>query len=69
MANSPYRDEQATFRVVAMNGIDRYGKSELFIFATNMDMNPREIRKAFRKSGNLIQDDKHVSTQDYIIFN
>ncbi len=47
--NSPYRDEQATFRVVTINGKDRYGHNELFIFATNTDMSPRKIRKIFRK--------------------
>ncbi len=43
------KDEQATFRVVAVNGVDRYGHSELFIFATNTDIKPNEIRKMFRK--------------------
>ncbi len=47
-ANS-HKLEQATFRVVAMNGRDRLGRTELFIFATNTDMNPRAIRKTFRK--------------------
>ncbi len=47
--SSHNRDEQATFRVVAINGVDRYGHSELFIFATNTDMKPNEIRKMFRK--------------------
>ncbi len=44
-----HRNKQATFRVVAFNGKDRYGHSELFIFATNTDMSPGKIRKVFRK--------------------
>ncbi len=47
-ANS-HKLEQATFRVVAMNGRDRLGRTELFIFATNTNMKPKEIRKVFRK--------------------
>ncbi len=67
--NSPHRDEQATLRVVAMNGIDRFGHNGLFIFATNTDIKPEEIRNVSGKDGDFIQDDKHVPTQDYIIFN
>lgn len=44
-----HKDKQATFRVVAFNGKDKYGHNELFIFATNTDISPRKIRKIFRK--------------------
>ena len=48
-----HKDKQATFRVVAFNGKDKYGHKELFIFATNTDISPRKIRKAFRKRWRL----------------
>ena len=41
--------DQATFRVVAFNGRDKFGHSELFIFATNTDLKPKMMRKMFRK--------------------
>ncbi|MGC8558364.1 MAG: hypothetical protein ACP5NC_05160 [Nitrososphaeria archaeon] len=40
----PARD-QATFRVVAFNGRDKFGHLELFVFATNTDLKPKMIRK------------------------
>ena len=42
-------DEQATFRLVAINGRDRSGKVRLFVFATNTDLRPRRIRRLFRR--------------------
>ena len=42
-------DEQATFRMVAINGRDRSGKVRLFVFATNTDLKARMIRRLFRK--------------------
>jgi hypothetical protein len=42
-------NEQATFRLVAINGRDRSGKVRLFVFATNTDLTPRRIRMLFRK--------------------
>ncbi|MEM3186153.1 MAG: transposase [Conexivisphaerales archaeon] len=41
-------DEQATFRVVALNGRNRIGHMELFIFATNTYLKPQRLRKLFR---------------------
>ncbi|MGC9145090.1 MAG: transposase [Nitrososphaeria archaeon] len=41
--------EQATFRVVAFNGRNRAGRTELFVFATNTDLKAKKIRKMFRK--------------------
>ena len=41
--------EQATFRIVAINGRDRSGKRRLFVFATNTDLNAKRVRKLFRK--------------------
>lgn len=40
---------QATFRVVAFNGRNRAGQTELFVFATNTDLKAKKIRKMFRK--------------------
>ncbi len=42
-------DEQATFRIVAINGRDRSGKVRLFVFATNTNLNVRRVRKLYRK--------------------
>ncbi|MDG6931114.1 MAG: transposase [Nitrososphaerota archaeon] len=41
--------KQATFRVVAFNGKDKFGHTEFFVFATNTDLKPGQIRKMFRK--------------------
>jgi len=43
-------DEQATFRIVAINGRDRSGKVRLFVFATDTKIKPARVRKLFRKS-------------------
>jgi hypothetical protein len=43
-------DEQAMFRIVAINGRDRSGKVRLFVFATNTKIKPARVRKLFRKS-------------------
>jgi len=43
-------DEQATFRIVAINGRDRSGNVRLFVFATNTKIKPARVRKLFRKS-------------------
>jgi len=42
-------DEQATFRIVAVNARDRSRKIRLFVFATNTDLKARRIRRLFRK--------------------
>lgn len=42
-------EEQAMFRLVAVNGRDRSGKVRLFVFATNTDLKPKRIRRLFRK--------------------
>lgn len=43
-------EEQATFRLVAVNGRDkRSGKVGLFVFATNTSLKARRIRRLFRK--------------------
>jgi len=42
-------EEQATFRLVAVNGKVRGGKVKLFVFATNTNLKPRRIRRLFRK--------------------
>jgi len=41
--------DQATFRVVAFNGGDKFGHLELFVFATSTDLKPKMTRKIFRK--------------------
>ncbi|MEM0146574.1 MAG: hypothetical protein QXH66_06295 [Conexivisphaerales archaeon] len=41
-------DKQATFRVVALNGRNRIGHMELFIFATNTYLKPQRLRKLLR---------------------
>jgi len=43
-------EQQATFRLVAINSRDRRsGKVRLFVFATNTNLKPRMIRRLFRK--------------------
>ncbi len=42
-------DEQATFRIVALNGRDKGGNVRLFVFATNTDIKPARVRRLFRK--------------------
>jgi putative transposase len=48
-SDSHKTSEQATFRVVAFNGRNRAGRTELFVFATNTDLKAKKIRKMFRK--------------------
>lgn len=47
--NRRRKEEQATFRLVAVNERDRGGKVRLFVFATNTNLKPRRIRRLFRK--------------------
>ncbi|MEM0123443.1 MAG: hypothetical protein QXI38_02925 [Conexivisphaerales archaeon] len=37
------KDEQATFRVVALNGRNRIGHIKLFIFLTNTNLKPGKL--------------------------
>ncbi len=37
------KDEQARFRVVALNDLNRFGLAELFMFATNTNLKPRKL--------------------------
>ncbi len=43
-------DEQATFRIVALNGRDKGGNVRLFVFTTNTNIKPARVRRLFRKS-------------------
>jgi hypothetical protein len=42
-------DEQATYRIVALNGRDKGGNVRLFAFATNTKIKPARVRRLFRK--------------------
>ena len=43
-------DEQATFRIVALNGRDKGGNVRLLVFTTNTKIKPARVRRLFRKS-------------------
>jgi len=43
-------DEQATFRIVALNGRDKDGNVRLLVFTTNTKIKPARFRRLFRKS-------------------
>jgi putative transposase len=47
--NRRRKEEQATFRLVAVKGRDRGGRVRLFVFATNTKLKARRIRRLFRK--------------------
>jgi len=48
--NRMREDEQATFRIVAINGRDRSGNARLLVFTTNTKIKPARVRRLFRKS-------------------
>jgi len=48
--NRRREDEQATFRIVALNGRDKDGNVRLLVFTTNTKIKPARFRRLFRKS-------------------
>jgi len=48
--NRRREDEQATFRIVALNGRDKSWNVRLLVFTTNTKIIPARVRRLFRKS-------------------